>query len=369
MKKILLSLICIGCLVGQGYAVEDTSSGANLVAELNKIMSQYETQLKSLQAENNILRNEVAKAGIKIPLSDFSWAIGETQKPITTITGTTASGKILIRRTPVTKVTTQTTVSGEITAALNKVEKENWARYRGFIENIIPNWTAIKSAYKLKNEWIIAGYEFVKKWNDDHVFVDIAYDGAGTGVYDVKILYQYHTGTYARKLIWLFEFNRTTKYYVTKTGTNPFAGVPRTFVAQPKIGWTWTNASTSQTWVTTIVTPSNTWATTVTTWTASTLSTVTLSEIEKAYWEKRYLSVISLSNSYLSSNTATYDLLRIRYRTYFIIWKYSESLTEIEKINSLGRLDKSVACDAQVIATYSKNQTLINTYTSICKWK
>jgi cell division protein FtsB len=72
MKKILLSLICIGCLVGQGYAVEDSSSGANLVAELNKIMSQYETQLKSLQAENNILRNEVAKAGIKIPLSDFS---------------------------------------------------------------------------------------------------------------------------------------------------------------------------------------------------------------------------------------------------------------------------------------------------------
>lgn len=64
-------------------------------------------------------------------------------------------------------------------------------------------------------------------------------------------------------------------------------------------------------------------------------STVTLSEVEKAYSEKRYLSVISLSNSYLTANVATYDLLRIRYRTYFIIGKYSESLAEIAKIEAL----------------------------------
>jgi len=81
------------------------------------------------------------------------------------------------------------------------------------------------------------------------------------------------------------------------------------------------------------------------------------------------LSVISLSNTYLTQNAPTVDVLRIRYRTYFIIGKYTESLAEIEKINALGKLDKAIACDAQVIATYNKNTTLIDTYTKICSKK
>jgi hypothetical protein len=78
--------------------------------------------------------------------------------------------------------------------------------------------------------------------------------------------------------------------------------------------------------------------------------------------------VISLSNVYLATNTPTYDLLRIRYRTYFIIGKYTESLAEIAKIETLGKLP-AVACDAQVIATYSKDATLIAKYTKACTGK
>ena len=92
---------------------------------------------------------------------------------------------------------------------------------------------------------------------------------------------------------------------------------------------------------------------------------MTLADIEAAYTNKRYLSVIAMSNSYLATNIATYDVLRIRYRTYFIIGKYTESLAEIAKIESLGELS-SVACDAQVIATYSQNQSLISKYTQAC---
>jgi hypothetical protein len=363
MKKIILTIIGLMFSSVQVFALEDSSfTGANLVAELNKIMSQYETQLKSLQAENSLLRNEVSKAGIKIPLSEFPWAIiaSETGSTTGTSSGKTATGKTLVQKKVTTK-TAQDTVSWELNAALDTIEKEHWPQYRGFIGKILPDWSAIKNAYKLKPTGILAGYEFVKKWNNDHVFVDVTYEWAGTWVYDVKILYQYNTGTYARKLIWLFEYNRTTKYYITKTGTNPFAWVPRTIVLNPILS----------SWVTPTLSSSSTWtvATTPTTPTVTTPSTVTLAEIEKAYGDKRYLSVISLSNSYLSSNPATYDLLRIRYRTYFIIGKYSESLAEIEKINTLGRLDKSVACDAQVIATYGKNTALTNTYTSICKGK
>ncbi len=343
------------------YALESASTGTVLVSELNKLITQYEWQLKSLQAENSMLRNEVSKAGIKIPLTDFQASndAGST----TTSSGSTSVIVSSGWTTTAVQATTQISVSGEWNAALDKVEKEQWARYRGFIQTITPNWPAIRNAYKLKENATVMGYEFVKKWNDDHVFVDIAYEWAGTGVYDAKILYQYNTGTFARKLIGLFEFNRTTGYYSTKTGNNPFAGVPRTFVAHPKIN----GVVTSSTSTTTTTSSSASGTTTTTTTTTDTASSVTLADIEKAYGDKRYLSVISLSNTYLASNPATYDLLRIRYRTYFIIGKYTESLAEIEKINGLGRLDKSVACDAQVIATYSKNTTLVNTYTSICK--
>ncbi len=362
MKKIILTILGLILSFGQIYAVDEWSStGANLVAELNKIMSQYEVQLKFLQAENTLLRNEVSKAGIKIPLSEFPGAtiITQTGSDTSTSTGKKLTGKGIVPKTTTPKVT-QDSVSWEINIALDKIEKEYGPQYRGFIGKILPDWSAIKNAYKLKPTGVLAGYEFVKKWNNDHVFVDVTYEWAGTWVYDVKILYQYNTWTFARKLIWLFEYNRTTKYYITKTGTNPFAWVPRTLVPSPSIAWaTETPASPTSTWTTTTTTPAVT----------TTPSTVTLAEIEKAYGDKRYLSVISLSNSYLTSNPASYDLLRIRYRTYFIIGKYTESLAEIEKINTLGRLDKSVACDAQVIATYSKDTALVNTYTSICKGK
>jgi hypothetical protein len=62
---------------------------------------------------------------------------------------------------------------------------------------------------------------------------------------------------------------------------------------------------------------------------------VSVSEITKAYNEKRYLSTITLSNTYLEKNPATIDILNIRYRTYFIIGKYTDSLAELARIEKL----------------------------------
>lgn len=194
----------------------------------------------------------------------------------------------------------------------------------------------------------------MKQGADNHAFVDIVYDAkTATGTYDAKILYEYNTGTYQRKLIGFFEFNRSTGYYVTKSGNNIFPGVPRTFVRDPYASSAIIPATATQT-------------TSSGTSTSVTGNMPTFAEIEKAYTDKRYLSVISLSNTYLTANTATYDLLRIRYRTYFIIGKYTESLAEIAKIEAMGQL-ASVACDAQVIATYSKNTALVTKYTAACK--
>lgn len=96
-------------------------------------------------------------------------------------------------------------------------------------------------------------------------------------------------------------------------------------------------------------------------------SSASFADITKAYNEKRYLSTISLSNSYLEKNPATQEVLNIRYRTYFIIGKYTESLAELQKVEKIGTLDKQTACNAQVIATYSKNQALVDKYAAICK--
>ena len=81
----------------------------------------------------------------------------------------------------------------------------------------------------------IGRYEFITGATDDHVFVDIIYRGHATGstVYDAKLLYQYNTGTYQRKLIGFFEYSPTAGYYVTRTGSNPFSGVPRVVVFDP----------------------------------------------------------------------------------------------------------------------------------------
>lgn len=218
MKKISLLLLASLLVTGQAFAnTGTTSTGVNLLSDLNTLIAQYETQLKYLQAENAVLRNEVSKAGIKIPLSEFSGSVLSTTQ--TTNTGNTASNTEA--KAPVKK-----TVSGEMEIALSKIEKEHGKRYRGFIAGILPNWTAIKAAYKLPADADILGYEFVQKGDNDHVFVDISFGGrtaSATGVYDAKILYQYHTKTFARKLVGLFIYDTKAKYYVTKTGNNPFA--------------------------------------------------------------------------------------------------------------------------------------------------
>jgi hypothetical protein len=189
------------------------------------------------------------------------------------------------------------------------------------------------------------------------------YGRAYTGTYDAKILYEYNTGTYQRKLIGFFEFDTKNRAYITRTGNNPHAGKERSIIIDPYVGKVLVN--TSNTTINSASSDSGTMGNT----TSLVSNSVTYKDVEKAYTEKRYLSVISLSNSYLTSNPATYDILRIRYRTYFIIGKYDESLKEIAKIEALGKLDKTVACDAQAIATYGVNQTLSASYAKLCTKK
>jgi hypothetical protein len=316
------------------------------IAQAKALLDQYSAQIKYVQAENAILREEMRKAGIKIPLSAFSGANVTSTPTNTTSTPVVASGSTPVTPTPPVVNST----SGEVSFAL--FEKTYGTLYTPFVKKIISEWDKIVTAYSLPKTARIGGYEFVQTGALDHVFVDIIYTGSmtGTGIYDAKILYQFDKTTYARKLIGFFEYNKTTGYYTTKTGKNIFPGVKRIWVADPRI----LNPSTPTTATGSVVTPP---------------STVLYTDIDTAYTAKRYLSVISLSNSWLTSNAPTLDVLRIRYRTYFIIGKYIEALGEIEKIRGMGQLSAAVACEGYVIATYAKDTALTDSYKAICNKK
>lgn len=343
MKKyIILSLIALVPLT-TGAASLTSSEADSMVSEMKAILDQYAARIKSLELENAVLRDAVSKAGIQIPLSAYSGVV-ISGNSTTTIPSTTTGAT--------STASTPSTTSIDTTA----IEKQYSARYAGFIQRIHTEWSGIQWAYKLPATSYIGGYEFVKQGDDNHAYVDIVFDAANaTNAYDAKILYEYNTSTYQRKLVGFFELDRATGYYATRSGNNLFPGVERTFIRDP-IAASAVVPSTATTGTTT----------TSTVTTSPSANIPTLADIDKAYADKRYLSVISLSNTYLTANQATYDLLRIRYRTYFIIGKYSESLAEIAKIEALGQL-ASVACDAQVIATYSKDTALVTKYTNACK--
>jgi hypothetical protein len=321
------------------------------LADLNLLIAQYETRIKQLQSENAVLKYEMAKAGIQIPLWNLSWATIPLPTSIATGTTSPAGGA------PVDLVSANISLSG-ITTQYGK-------DVAGFISRINREWAGIKAAYALPTNARLAGYEFVQTGWLDHVFADIVVGTGTTGIYDIKILYQYEKSEYKRKLIGVFDYNPSVLRYTTRSGTNPFGGISRNFVRDPYYAGVIQIPSTA---LPSVASGSVSPAPVSTS--GSTLPTsgsASSSEITKAYNEKRYLSTISLSNAYLASNPATQEILNIRYRTYFIIGKYTESLAELAKMETLGTLDKQTACNAQVIATYSKNQTLVDKYTAICK--
>lgn len=200
-------------------------SSEETLKQLILIVSQNESRIKYLESENALLRNEMVKAGIKIPLSDYSGAVmqntGATKIPSVYLTG--------ILTPPPTPIS----VTG---ALLVQLTKEYGKDIGGFILRIEREWRDIRNAYQLPMNAQIGGYEFVQSGAMDHVFVDIVYGTGTAGIYDAKILYQFEKSEYKRKLVGFFEYNKGTSGYTTRSGTNPFPGIARSFVRDPYFG-------------------------------------------------------------------------------------------------------------------------------------
>lgn len=83
MKKIFLTLIAL-CLPFSLWAETGTTVDADsMVTQMKSILDQYASRIKTLERENAVLRNEVMKAGIKIPLSAYTETVMQTGTTVT----------------------------------------------------------------------------------------------------------------------------------------------------------------------------------------------------------------------------------------------------------------------------------------------
>lgn len=190
-----------------------------------------------------------------------------------------------------------------------------------------------------------------------------------------KVLYSYDKD-YNLNIDWIFDLDYKSQYYITKYGKNPFAKATRIRIKNPIYKWKLFNPETlTSNWTTTISTSktsSNNTTTTTKTDTSSTVSwDVKLEDVTTAYSKNKILDAIKLSNEYIKKDPNNLEVLKIRYRSYYVVWKYTEALQEIQKYIQIkwDATEKSIYCEAKVIAKLNKSADLLTTYTNLCSTK
>jgi hypothetical protein len=133
MHRILLAILILLSPLALAAETTVSSDADGMVTQMKAILDQYAVRIKTLEVENNILREEMRKAGIKIPLSVYSPAILQT--PTTsTKTGTTTA---LPANTATGTVVTPAVVVDNIAAQYG-------TRYAGFVAKIRTDWVGIQ---------------------------------------------------------------------------------------------------------------------------------------------------------------------------------------------------------------------------------
>ena len=95
MKKILLFSLISLIPMSISAANMTSTETESMVTQMKTILDQYAFKIRALEVENSILREEVRKAGIQIPLSVFSGAIIQ----VVTTTGSTTNQTVVVPKT------------------------------------------------------------------------------------------------------------------------------------------------------------------------------------------------------------------------------------------------------------------------------
>ena len=345
-KTLALSLalaVAAPAMISLAHADEVTDLKTSVTNTLSALISKYEAQITALQTENKRLSDELAKLkGITTPAS--------------TPAAVTASGTII----PDTTSTPNTTVNNT-PATINT----GTAKYDKLVQMTNEILADTLATNKIDAKATIGLYEFVEP-NAFFISIDDAKNEPGITAFPYKFLYTYDKN-YTLTQIGFFKLDQKTELYVTISGSNPYAKTGRIRVKNPLYKGKLLDevASTSTTSSTTPKPAASTTSTTTT----PTPTNVTFADIKKAYDKNDVLNAIKLSDAYLARNEGNADLYRIRYRSYYILGKYTDALDAVKKLEALNPQDfaKIIACDAVFIAKLAKQTTTQTYYSGLCK--
>lgn len=154
MKKGILVLVITLFQVSAALAATDDPA----IVQAKALLDQYSVRVRTLEAENSILREEMRKANIQIPLSTYSSVLMASTtgsvlpNPPSVGTGqTVASGALqstgsTVAVPPLSPVTIQ---SGSVISdtALQSISTTYGSGYAGFVSRIHTDWPKIRDVY------------------------------------------------------------------------------------------------------------------------------------------------------------------------------------------------------------------------------
>lgn len=338
-KIISIFLIFIFLPISSVFAETVTASSSNeIITALQNAIKKYDDMIKTLQDENAKL--------LKL--------LEDAKKGAAPVTANIESTAPVVNKTPI---------------KASEVDK-----YNIIIEKINSLQNLIISDNNLAGGSTIWLFEFIEP-SSFFISIDDNNNPAWITAFKKKILYSYDKD-YNFNITWIFDLDYNTEYYITKYWKNPFAKAIRIKVKNPYYkgklleDTVWspvsTNTSTNSTKTTTSI------ATPVTSAPVTSNSNVTIDQIKKAYANNKILDALKLSNEYILKDPNNIDILKIRYRSYSMLWKHSEALAEIQKIESIlttDKMEKIVVCDAKTLSKILKNAELNKKYTDLCASK
>gem|GEM_PF-5232999 len=196
--------------------------------------------------------------------------------------------------------------------------------YTKIVNKINASLPTILADNNLSASGAVGLFEFIEP-NGFFISIDDGKNPAGVTAFKTKIAFTYDANLNFTK-VGVFDLDYTVERYKTVFGTNPYTKSTRIRIQNPLYKGKLFEVVPVSAPVSS--TPTTTTSTPVT-------GDVTFAQIKAAYDKNKLLDVIKLSEEYMTKNPNDAEMLKLRYRSYYIVGKYDESLVEVKKIETL----------------------------------